>query len=60
MFSIEKVYTLMMSDPNIELVTSKKGRKHTNRYYRMGILHIVVIIDNSTMDIIGIKISKMF
>ena len=59
MFGIEKVYALMMSDPNVELVTTKKGRKHTNKYYKMGILHIVVTFDNATMSIIGIKILKI-
>ena len=60
MFGIEKVYALMMSDPNVELVTTKKGRKHTNRYYRMGVLHIVVITDNTTSELIALKILKIF
>lgn len=60
MFGIEKVYALMMSDPNIELVTTRKGRKYTRKFYNKGILHIVVSFDNTTMQPIAIKIHKIY
>ena len=60
MFAMEKVYALMMSDSNIELVTTRKGRKYTRKYYNKGILHIVVMRDNTTSEIVSIKLIKIY
>lgn len=60
MFGIEKVYALMMSDPNVELVTTKKGKKYTTRHFRNGILHIVASVNNTTSELISLKILKIF
>ena len=60
MFGIERVYALMLSDADIEQVTTRKGKKHTRKYYRKGILHIVVTFDNTTSEIIGIKIMTIY
>lgn len=60
MITLDKVFNSTIEDPNVQHVCNRKGRKYTAYHYRKGILHIVVMRDNTTSEIVSIKLIKIY
>ena len=50
----------MIQDQNVDYVTTRKGHKFSSYHYRKGILHIVVTRNNTTSEIMSIKLIKSY